>query len=114
MRSLWKEIQTKLDEISRRIGLRGLTLANQDGLLLASSGHDLDFELLAAVGPLMESGRSNSHLLQSSGWEGLSVRAHTLGYAGQNLFLCAAGDELQVDDPQLTSLTKSLGNMLGT
>lgn len=97
-------IQSQMEDVSRELGLFGMTLANEDGLLLASScpsgGMD---EVLAAISPLCVEEQDDylQKRLRAFSNRGIEVNVQGVSFMGQSLFLCAAGDSGLLNHPAL-------------
>lgn len=110
MQGFLGKIESQLEDFANRLGLAGLTLANEDGLVLAAAGVGVDTEFLAAVSPLVreEATAPETMVQASSGQRGLNVQVLNLEVDNQSLFLCAAGDERRVSDPSLQTLLQGI------
>lgn len=115
MSSLWQVIQSQLEETVSRMGLSGLALANEDGLLIASAGYGVDAELVATVNPLhegmdhglMADAQANLHQ------NGLALEVQHIQRGHQALFLCATSQQSQSRGADLRSLLQDLAERIG-
>lgn len=117
MNRLWNTVQQSMQNLSERIGLRGLTLANEDGLVIASCGSGTfavaEAEIMAAVSPL-----SNDHNEILSRYQeklheqGLDMKVFDVRRDGHTLFLCATGGNSEIQDPALPQMLEDIASEL--
>lgn len=115
MSSLWQVIQNQLEECVQQMGLRGLALANEDGLLIASAGYGVDAELVATVNPLHHSPNRKilAQVHQDLKRDGLRLEICNLQRGEQALFLCATGQEQESNDPELQNILRDVAEKVG-
>jgi predicted regulator of Ras-like GTPase activity (Roadblock/LC7/MglB family) len=80
-----------LESAARRAGAAGLTLADGDGFLIASSLPSAHAEEVAALAPILARPDRTGQRLTDDASLPISIHAMT-GFCGR-LFLCAIGDE---------------------
>lgn len=105
MNRQWNLLQSSVDSLVREIGLNSLALANEDGLVIAASGHPTDVEMMAAVSPLLRRGDALvTHYKKELQNQGLGFSVLDVQIEGQSLFLCATGETTQIYHPALKTL----------
>ena len=112
--TVWQKVQSILDEMANTLGLRGLTLASEDGLELMSTGQ-VDGEWIAAMCPVLNSPSGNSLRHQLNDYKerkGVTLQVFNMVFGGQSLFLCAAGREDQMNVPEMNSFLQKINAML--
>ncbi|MCB9640256.1 MAG: hypothetical protein H6728_14030 [Myxococcales bacterium] len=111
--TVWQRVQEKMNEVAGLCGVRVATLANEDGLLLASCGQELDPEWLAAVSPLVQkvSGDDRDGVLQGARDKGFSLQVTSFSMGGQRLYLCAAGPQ-QSPSLEMTDFARQIAQWL--
>ncbi len=103
------EIQDNVDSLVELIGLNSLTLASEDGLVIAGCGPALDVEMMAAVSPLLHQGdESASHYQEELQEQGLDLNVLDFKLEDQSLFLCATGATSQIHHPELHNLLQQI------
>ena len=113
--ALQNELNERLEEAFHSYGLAGLTLATDEGLLLASYGHGLDLEYIAAISPIARTSTQKvQELTESLRERGIRFNILGLRLKEQSLFLCAAGTNDAVHSPGLKTLLRNLAQMVAT
>ena len=110
------ELRLAMSSLGQKFGLSALTLATEDGLLLAAAGPSEHNETLAAISPLVLASMMGEGVRETLDWlrgNGLTVRVRNIRYGSQCLYICAAGGNERVGGPAVGSLVKSLKSFLG-
>ncbi len=114
MSFLWNSVQQSMHTLLQRIGLRGLTLANEDGLVIAACGAaNVEAEIMAAVSPLLQQQNEILSRYQAKLQEqGLGMKIFDIHRDGHSLFLCATGGNSQIQDPALPQMLEQIASEL--
>lgn len=114
MNTLWHKIQHQVEECAKKIGLVGLALASEDGLLIASSGHAMDAELVAAVSPNQEQNEGALHQIRAGLHQsGLQLEIMGIRRGQRSLFLCATGADGRCNHPDLQMFLQEMADKVG-
>lgn len=110
---LMDHVQRQLSHLGRRTGLTHATLANEDGLLLASYGTHTESEWMASVSPLVKTATKDdlAVLFESFQSKGLQVKVLDQEVGAQALFLCVAGSSPS-SEPELVSFLQHIAQLM--